>query len=49
MKYHTFQIAIVTNKGLKFMEVVACDMQAAHADVRATYGEDVEIASTGVK
>lgn len=44
--YRTFEIAIVAKNGLKFLEVVACDMQSAHADVREAYGADVEIAST---
>lgn len=41
--YRTFEISIATNNGLKFMEVVACDMAAAKADVVEAYGADVEI------
>ena len=46
MKYITFEVSIATNNGLKFFEIVACDMDAAHADIRATYGNDVEIVCT---
>jgi hypothetical protein len=43
MKYQSFEVSISTNNGLKFLEIVACDLEAAHSDVRATYGDDVEI------
>lgn len=48
MTYHTFQIAIATNNGLKFLSVVACDMQSAKADVIEAYGSDVDIVSVSV-
>jgi hypothetical protein len=48
MAYQTYEISINNGAGLKFMEVVACDMQAAHNDVKAAYGDDVEIVSTKV-
>lgn len=48
MKYITFEVSIVSGNGLKFFEIVACDMDAAHADIRATYGDDVEIVCSRV-
>ena len=46
MKYSTFQIAIETiNGNLKFFEFLAVDHHAAVADVKAIYGDDVEIFS----
>lgn len=49
MTYNTYIVSIVVGDSLRFFEIVACDKAAAHADVRATYGEDVQIVSTGVK
>lgn len=46
MTYQTYEISIIGINGLKFIDVVACDMQAAHADIRAAYGDDVEIVCT---
>jgi hypothetical protein len=44
MTYTTFIISIAAaNLTLKFIEVDAVDLQAAYADVRAAYGDDVEI------
>jgi hypothetical protein len=48
MKYIKYEVSIATNSGLKFFEIVACDLEAAHADVRATYGDDVEIVCSRV-
>jgi hypothetical protein len=48
MKYQTYEVSINAGSGLKFFEIVACDMQAAHADIRAAYGDDVEIVCTRV-
>lgn len=48
MKYSTYQISIVAGDSLKFFEVVACDREAAISDVRATYGDDVEIACVSI-
>lgn len=45
MTYKTYQVSIVSDNGLKFFEIVACDHQAAIADVQATYGDDVEVVS----
>lgn len=47
MNYTTFRVSIVSGDALKFLVVVACDMDAAHADIRATYGDDVQIVNTG--
>ena len=46
-KYVTFKVTIVSGESLKFLTVVACDIPAAHADIQAAYGDDVEIVSTG--
>lgn len=46
--YRTFEIAIATNNGLKFIEVVAFSLSSAHADIRECYGQDVEIVSSKV-
>lgn len=46
-KYTAFTVSIVSGNGLKFLTVVACDINAAHADIRAAYGNDVEIVTTG--
>ena len=48
MAYKTYEVSINASGNLKFFEIVACDMQAAHADIRATYGDDVEIVCTRV-
>ncbi len=46
MKYNTYQISIAGAHGmLKFFEFLAVDHMAAVADVKATYGDDVEIVS----
>jgi hypothetical protein len=45
MTYRNYQVSIVVPSGLKFFEIVACDHDAAIADVRATYGEEVEVCS----
>ena len=43
--YSKWVVAIQAGEvDLKVFEIVACDSQAAIADVKATYGEDVEIA-----
>ena len=47
MTYTTYEISVNNGNGLTFLKVVACDMQAARADVRETYGADVEIVCTG--
>lgn len=46
MQYQTYEIAIPNSTGLRFLEVVACSIDAAHADVREAFGADVEIVST---
>lgn len=48
MAYQTYEVSINAGSSLKFVEIVACDMQAARADIRATYGDDVEIICTRV-
>lgn len=48
MAYQTYEVSINANGNLTFFEIVACDMQAAHADIRATYGDDVDIVCTRV-
>ncbi len=48
MNYKTYEISIATANGLKFVEVVACDLHSAQADVVETYGADVEIVSSRV-
>jgi hypothetical protein len=47
MTYTTFEVSIKSGDALKFIRVVACDIPAAHADIRAAYGDDVEIVCTG--
>lgn len=44
MPYQTYEISIVSGDSLKFIEVVACDLNAAIADVKEAYGNDVEVA-----
>ncbi len=46
MNYKNFEVAIVSGNGLKFIEVTACDIAAAQADVREAYGVDVGLVST---
>ncbi len=48
MTYHTYEISIEAGDGLKFLEVVAVNAQAAHADIRAAYGDEVVIVCTTV-
>ena len=48
MNYRTFQVSIATDSGLKFVEVVACDIDSARADVVETYGQDVDIVAVSV-
>ena len=49
MTYRTYEISIAgANDNLKFFEVVACDLSAAISDVKATYGDDVEIVACRV-
>lgn len=48
MTYQTYEISIEAGDSLKFLEVVAVDTAAAHADIRATYGDDVVIVCTTV-
>ncbi len=44
MKYNTYQITIAGVDGMgKFLEVVAIDHHAALADVKASYGDEVEV------
>lgn len=43
MKYQTYEISIVCGDSLKFIEVVACDLQAAIADVKEAYSDCVQI------
>lgn len=45
MKYATYEISIVSADSLKFIEVVACDLAAAMADVKEAYGNDVDVVS----
>ena len=46
MTYRTYKISISNGSGLTFLQTVACDIDAAHADIRALYGDDVEIVCT---
>ncbi len=46
MNYSTYEVSIEAGDSLKFVQIVACDMAAAHADLRATYGDDVVIVCT---
>jgi len=48
MAYATYEISINNGNGLTFLQTVACDIEAAHADIRAIYGDDVEIVCTVV-
>jgi len=48
MNYQTYEVSVATNTGLRFLEVTACDLQAAHADVVAAFGADVEIVCSRV-
>ena len=48
MTYATYTVSIANSVGLKFLQVVACSIDAAHADIRATYGDDVDIVGTVV-
>lgn len=48
MTYLNFEIAIVAGAGLKFLDVVACDMAAALADVHEAFA-DVEVVSVSLK
>ena len=48
MNYRTYEVSIAIGENLKFIECVACDMAAAHADIAEIYGGDVEIVSTRV-
>lgn len=41
--YQTYEVRIQAHHVLKFLIVVACDADAAQADVRATYGDEVQI------
>jgi len=43
----TYEISIAAKNGLKFIEVVACDLQSAIADIQEAYF-DVEIVSSKV-
>lgn len=45
MKYATYEIAIAAGDSLKFIEVVACDLAAAVADVKEAYCDDVDVVS----
>lgn len=50
MTYLTYEVAVKAANGfLKFIEVAACSLEAAHADIRAAYGDDVEISHTNLK
>jgi hypothetical protein len=47
--YKTYEISIEAGGySLRFVQVVACDIEAAHADVKAMYGDDVVIAATAL-
>lgn len=48
MNYLSFEVAIATAFGLKFLEVVAVDLAAARADVIDAYGADTDIVSVRV-
>lgn len=44
MKYHLYEISIASVNGtLKFLSVLAVDYHAAIADVKAAYGDEVEL------
>lgn len=45
MTYRTYAISIVCADSLKFFDIVAIDIPAAIGDLRAAYGNDVEICS----
>jgi hypothetical protein len=46
--YHTYEISFACNNTLKFIEVVAIDMDAAIADVKEAYS-GVEFVSATLK
>ena len=46
MNYGTYEVSAIIAGNMKFFEIVACDIDAAHADLRAAYGDDVEIVCT---
>lgn len=46
MTYSTYIVSAIIADNMKFFEIVACDIDAAHADLRAAYGEDVDIVCT---
>lgn len=48
MAYSTYEVSINNGNGLTFLQTVACDVAAAHADIRAAYGDDVEIVGTRI-
>lgn len=48
MTYRTYEVSIEAGDSMKFLEVVAVDAQAAHADIRAAYGDEVVIVCTTV-
>lgn len=46
MTYRKYTVAVATDQGLDFLEVVACDVSAALADVReAFYADTLDIVS----
>jgi hypothetical protein len=48
MTYRTYIVHTIVANRMEYFEVVACDREAAIADVQATYGEDVDVVSVGV-
>jgi hypothetical protein len=46
MTYNTYEVRIEAGDSMKWIKVVACDVPAAHADIREAYGEDVQISCT---
>ena len=50
MKYINFEVSIASvNGALRFFDVLAVDYYAALADVKAMYGDEVEIVCLWVK
>jgi hypothetical protein len=43
LTYHTYTFLIRTRDSGRWIHVVACDKDAAVADIRQGYGEDTEI------
>jgi hypothetical protein len=49
MKYFTYWMLIRTAESCKHIEVVAVDKNAAFADLKEAYGNDVDVITWGVR